>query len=130
MIVGVIVVLLLIGGFFVFAKKGGTPTVETTSGMPVPEVSTTPETMVVPGEVTVEIKDFKYNPAALTVKKGTVVTFINRDLAGHSATADDGSFDTGVLGQEKSKTVTFDKAGTFNFHCIPHPNIKGTITVE
>lgn len=79
---------------------------------------------------TVELKDFAFNPTILTVKVGSTVTFKNSDIAGHSVTADDKSFDSGVLGQGETATVTFDKAGTFGFHCTPHPNMKVSIVVE
>ena len=48
----------------------------------------------------------------------------------HSATANDGSFDTGLLGKGKSGSHTFDESGTFQYVCKPHPFMKGTITVR
>jgi len=66
-----------------------------------------------------------------TVAAGTTVTFTNKDLTSHSATADDGtSFDTGLIGQNESATVTFDTPGTYTYHCTPHPTMKATIVVE
>src|SRR3990172_7721429 len=71
-------------------------------------------------DAAVEIKDFAFSPATLTVKKGTTVTFTNRDIASHSVTADDGtSFETGLLGTNESGTVTFNTVGTFGYHCTP-----------
>lgn len=78
----------------------------------------------------VVIQNFAYSPSTITIKVGEAVTWTNKDAAGHSATADDKSFDTGVLAQGESETVTFSKAGTFTYFCTPHPNIKGTIVVE
>ena len=78
----------------------------------------------------VEIKDFAFSPATLTVKVGDTVTWTNQDSVGHSATADDGSFDTGILAQGESNTVTFTEAGTFAYHCTPHPNMTAMIVVE
>jgi len=79
---------------------------------------------------TVELKDFSFNPKTITVKVGDKVTIKNSDIAGHSVTADDKSFDSGVLNQGESTTVTFDKAGTFGFHCTPHPNMTLTVVVQ
>lgn len=79
---------------------------------------------------TVEIKDYSFNPPNLTVKAGTIVTFVNKDSVGHSATADDESFDTGIMIQNESGTVTFNNPGTYTYHCTPHPNMKGTVVVE
>lgn len=126
--IGIIVIVLVVlgGGFFLMQgnkSSEGQTTTETTT----PAIETTGTAMA---KNVVEIKDFKYNPATLTVKAGERVTFINKDAAGHSATADDKSFDTGVLSQGESETVTLGTAGTFKFHCTPHPNIQGTIVVE
>ncbi|MBP9814336.1 cupredoxin domain-containing protein [Candidatus Woesebacteria bacterium] len=78
----------------------------------------------------VELKDFSFSPKTITVKVGDKVTIINSDIAGHSVFADDKSFDSGILNQGESTTVTFDKAGTFGFHCTPHPNMTLTVVVQ
>jgi plastocyanin len=54
----------------------------------------------------------------------------NHDSVSHTVTADEGSFDTGNIGQGESKTVTFDKVGTFSYHCTYHSNMTGTVVVE
>lgn len=82
------------------------------------------------GGTAVEIKNFAFSPSTLTVKVGNTVNWTNQDSVGHSATADDGSFDTGVLAQGESNDVTFTEAGTFSYHCTPHPNMKATVVVE
>lgn len=81
-------------------------------------------------EAAVKITNFAFSPKTITVKKGTTVTWTNDDSVSHTATSDDGSFDTGMLAKGESGSVTFDKTGTFNYHCTPHPNMKGTIVVE
>lgn len=82
------------------------------------------------GTATVVMKDFAFQPKTLVVKKGTVLTVTNQDSVGHSLTADDGRFDTGILSLNKSATITLDKPGTFKIHCLPHPTtLTGTITV-
>ncbi|HEX5979753.1 MAG TPA: plastocyanin/azurin family copper-binding protein, partial [Thermoleophilaceae bacterium] len=48
----------------------------------------------------------------------------------HSATADDGSFDTGIFDAGQSRSQTFEEAGTFAYFCTPHPNMRGTIEVR
>ena len=81
-------------------------------------------------KTSVEIKNFAFGPKSLTIKKGTGVTFTNQDSVKHSATADDGSFDTGLLAKGESASVTFDEVGVYTYHCTPHPNMKATIIVE
>ncbi len=84
-----------------------------------------------PSGPTIEVKNFKYSPETLTVKPGEKITVIDRDSTGHSITADDGSFDSGVLEQGVPGTITAPtKPGTYAFHCVPHPSIKGTLVVE
>jgi plastocyanin len=77
----------------------------------------------------VEIKGFAFNPPMIEVPSGTTVTWTNQDTAPHTATAEDGSFDTGRLNQGQSGEVTFDQPGTYTYICTFHPNMKGTVVV-
>jgi plastocyanin len=78
----------------------------------------------------VAIKGFKFLPAELTVAVGDTVVFTNEDGAPHTATADDGSFDTGRLAKGESAIVTIGAAGTFSYICALHPAMKGSITAN
>jgi LPXTG-motif cell wall-anchored protein len=80
-----------------------------------------------PGSVT--IKDFAFGPGTVTVNVGETVTWTNNGPTGHSATARNGSFDTGVLPKGKSASHTFTQAGTFAYICKPHPFMHGTVRV-
>ena len=77
----------------------------------------------------VEIKGHKFTPNSLTIKAGETVEFINRDGAPHTATADDGSFDTGRLSRDEHGEHKFETAGTFTYFCAVHPSMKGEIIV-
>src|SRR4051812_48845552 len=66
------------------------------------------------GEQAVDIKGFAFNPATITVPKGTKVTWTNSDSASHTATAK-GTFDTGTLTKGKTGSVTLDTPGTFDY---------------
>jgi plastocyanin len=79
---------------------------------------------------TVVIQGFSFNPAHITVKRGTRVTWINRDMTKHTATASNGAFDSGVLRPGQSYSHTFKTAGrTNNYHCEIHPFMRGSVTV-
>jgi LPXTG-motif cell wall-anchored protein len=78
----------------------------------------------------VTIRDFEFAPGGVTVDVGDTVTWSNEGPTPHSATADDGSFDTGIFDAGQSRSHTFDQAGTFAYFCTPHPNMRGTITVR
>ena len=81
------------------------------------------------GGQAVQISSFKFDPAAIRVDVGARVTVSNQDSTNHTATADDGSFDTGNIDQGASKSVTLTKAGRFPYHCEIHPFMHGVIVV-
>ena len=71
----------------------------------------------------------RFGPAAITVHVGDTITWTNADAAPHTATADDGSFDTGTLARGQSGSHTFTSAGTFAYHCTIHPSMRATVKV-
>lgn len=78
----------------------------------------------------VQIKGMKFNPAKISVSVGDTVTFTNADPMTHTATANDGSFDTGQLATGKSAKVKIAKAGAHAFHCAIHSSMTGTVTAK
>jgi plastocyanin len=81
-------------------------------------------------EVTIEIRDYEFFPAKLTVDAGTEVTWLNRDSVPHNAVADDGAFDTGRIDGDDSATVTLDSPGAYPYVCTYHPGMEATVTVR
>lgn len=77
----------------------------------------------------VEIVEFAYQPDPVVVAAGGKVTWQNEDSAPHTATADDGSFDTGTLDKGKLKSETFKEPGTYPYFCEIHPTMHGTVEV-
>jgi plastocyanin len=77
----------------------------------------------------VQIVEFTYQPDPVVVQVGGKVIWQNEDTAPHTATADDGSFDTGNLLRGKIKSETFKEAGTFPYYCAVHPTMHGTVEV-
>ena len=71
-----------------------------------------------------------YEPARIEVKSGTVVVFTNNAPLQHTVTADDGSWDSGLIDSGKRWSRKFDSAGSYAFHCTPHPFMKGVIVVR
>jgi plastocyanin len=94
--------------------------------------TTAPTTTTTTAEKTdkVEISDYKFQPEVIQVDAGTKVTFTNSDDTKHTATADDGSFDTGDLDQGDSGSVTLSKPGEFTYYCRYHPFMKATVEVS
>ena len=77
----------------------------------------------------VTIKNFAFNPGQVTVHVGDTVTWSNSDSAPHTATASNGSFDTGIINKGSSASHTFTSAGTISYICSVHPNMHGTVVV-
>ncbi|HEY1356287.1 MAG TPA: cupredoxin family copper-binding protein [Solirubrobacterales bacterium] len=96
---------------------------------PEPQESAPPPSGQAPRAEKVEIVNFSYHPDPVTIQEGGKVIWINRDSAPHTATADDGSFDTGEIDEGKIKSETFKEAGEFTYFCQIHPNMHGTIRV-
>jgi plastocyanin len=78
----------------------------------------------------VVIRDFEFAPTELTVDAGARVTFDNQGGAAHTATSDDGSFDSGLISPGASWEHTFATSGTFAFICAFHPQMAATIRVR
>ena len=78
---------------------------------------------------TVDMGDFFFSPGTVTVDAGETVTWHNSGQAPHTATASDGSFDTGTINSGGSGSHTFNSPGTFSYICTIHPNMHGTVRV-
>jgi hypothetical protein len=74
-----------------------------------------------------------FNPSAVTIAKGSTLTWSNTTGVTHTVTFDavtgappsDPSFASGTF------TATFNTAGTFPYHCLIHgTSMSGTITVQ
>lgn len=78
--------------------------------------------------IKVSIKNFSFGQP-LTVAVGTTVVWTNEDSMDHTVTAADNSFDSGTFGQGETFSFTFTRAGSFDYTCALHPNMKGNVTV-
>lgn len=78
----------------------------------------------------VSISGFAFAPASITINAGDRVTWTNSDAVAHTATARNGSFDTGDIGPGQSASVRFTQPGTYAYICTPHPTMTGTIRVR
>lgn len=81
----------------------------------------------------VQIKDYMFAPMVTKVKVGDTVTWTNMDSVHHNVVADNPSSDAPngpLIGQGEKYSFKFTKAGTYTFHCQPHPYMHGTVVVE
>lgn len=77
----------------------------------------------------VNIGDNFFDPPQSAVEPGSTITWTNNGDEPHTVTADDGSFDSGMLNPGDSYTVAFDGQGTLTYHCAIHPEMRGSVTV-
>lgn len=82
------------------------------------------------GESTVTIVGFAFAPPEIDVAAGATVTWTNQDQVPHTATAEDGSFDSGTIAASAEASQTFDTPGTYAYVCAFHSNMKGTVVVK
>ena len=80
--------------------------------------------------VPVTIDNFVFEPARLTVKAGTTVTWLNRDDIPHTVAAKDRLFKSKVMDTDESYSFTFSTPGEYSYFCSLHPHMTGTIVVE
>lgn len=78
----------------------------------------------------VEIKSFAFAPARLAVKVGDSIRWTNQDLSPHTATAEDGSWDTGPIEQGQSVVLEVTAAMAAEYHCLFHPNMTAGLAIE
>jgi plastocyanin len=77
----------------------------------------------------VSIVGFAYQPAILEIAVGDTVAWTNNDGVAHTVTADDDSWDSGIIGAGGTYSRTFDSAGVYPYYCTLHPYMTGTLYV-
>ncbi|HEV8399568.1 MAG TPA: cupredoxin family copper-binding protein [Gemmatimonadales bacterium] len=82
------------------------------------------------GATSVEMRAMAFAPTRIEVTAGTTVAWTNQDQLAHTITADDGSWDSGPIAAGATWRHTFTTAGTYAFHCTPHPFMTGIVVVK
>lgn len=99
--------------------------------MPITSASTTSSAKAVFTNM-VQIASYTFKPEKITVKIGTTVTWSNTDSVSHTVTADQTSADapnSALFGRGQTYSFTFNKAGTYAYHCMPHTYMHGSVIV-
>lgn len=81
-----------------------------------------------PGVAHVAMKNMKFSPATIEIKKGDTVEWKNDDITPHTATSP--TFDSGSIDSDKSWRHTFTEVGNFPYACTFHPDMKAAVTVK
>jgi plastocyanin len=76
------------------------------------------------------MKNFAFMQPRLVIEAGTTVVWTNTDALAHTVTADNKSFNSGLVYPGKTYRHTFNKRGTYTYACMPHPFMHGTVIVK
>jgi plastocyanin len=82
------------------------------------------------GATDVRIANLAFDAKTVRVRAGTTVRWTNGDQLQHSVTADDGTFDSGLIDPNRFYQRVFDRPGDYAYHCTPHPFMTGHVIVE
>ena len=83
-----------------------------------------------------EISNECYVPNTLSISAGDKIVWQNEDTAFHTVTSgtpesgSDNQFDSGMFSKGEKFSHEFQKSGTFDYFCLLHPWMEGTIIVE
>ena len=117
LLVAVLSAALVVGGAVALAQDRGDPAVPPASG-----------------GTEVAIAGFQFGPKELTVRAGATVRWTSSDDTQHTVTGRDPStkavLDSESIRGSGTYEATFDAPGAYEYFCVFHPNMQGTITVQ
>lgn len=80
----------------------------------------------------VVMKDLRFSPENITIRKGMSVKWVNCESPNadpHTVTSDAGLWDSGLIRSSETFTRAFATVASFAYHCIPHPEMQAMVTV-
>lgn len=80
----------------------------------------------------VQMVNYAFAPASITVNEGDTVTWTNQDTAPHTVTTTSGpqSLNSPYLSKGQSWSYTFSAPGTYEYYCTVHPDMRARIVVR
>ena len=78
--------------------------------------------------IQIVMQDLVFAPAEISAKVGDTIEWVNKDAFAHSATARNGDFDVN-LPPKKTVSSVLQKAGTVEYYCRYHPNMKAVLRI-
>jgi plastocyanin len=78
--------------------------------------------------IQITMENLVVSPLEATAKVGDTLELINKDIFAHTATARNGDFDV-TMPPKKTVTYVLKKAGSVEYYCRFHPNMKAVLTV-
>jgi plastocyanin len=78
--------------------------------------------------IQITMQNLVFAPATANAKVGDTIEWVNKDVFAHTATARNGDWDV-TLPPKKTVKLVLKKAGTVDYYCRFHPNMKATLTI-
>jgi plastocyanin len=82
----------------------------------------------------ITLYQYAFYPDTLRISAGTTVTWVNCDSAAgtdaHTSTSDTGEWSSPLFAEGKTFARVFDRGGSFTYHCVPHPGMRGVVIVQ
>ncbi|VIO73462.1 Amicyanin [Bradyrhizobium ivorense] len=78
--------------------------------------------------IQIVMENLVVSPAEVSAKVGDTIEWINKDVLAHTATAKNGDFDV-TIAPKKTVTSVLSKAGTVDYFCRYHPNMKAVLKI-
>ncbi|WP_407150234.1 cupredoxin family copper-binding protein [Bradyrhizobium sp. ORS 86] len=78
--------------------------------------------------IQIVMENLVISPAEVSAKVGDTIEWVNKDVFAHTATARNGNFDV-TLAPKQSATLVLKKAGTVDYYCRYHPNMKAVLKI-
>jgi len=126
----IVVLVLIFGGALALTHKSTNNTGQSASSSTSSAASNSNQTSPT-GKI--DIRNMMFTPSQITVAKGGTVTWTNNDSTTHTVVDDlsnVGGPASGDIAPGSTYSFTFDKTGSFQYHCSIHPSMRGTIVVK
>jgi len=98
-----------------------------------PQTNNQASNSTAPKTGTINIVNMLFTSSQITIAKGGTVTWTNNDSTTHTVVDDlsnSGGPNSGDIAPGQSYSFTFEKTGSFQYHCSIHPSMRGTIVVK
>ena len=78
--------------------------------------------------IQISMENLEISPAEASAKVGDTIEWVNKDIFAHTATARNGDWDV-TIQPKKTVTLVLKKAGSIDYYCRFHPNMKATLII-
>ena len=78
--------------------------------------------------IQITITKLVFDPVTVEAKVGDTIEWINKDVIAHTATARNGDWNV-MIGPNKTARLVLKKAGSVDYYCRFHPNMKGKLSI-